>query len=253
MKTSKPNLRTLINTATDPGVLYSVGNAVVAFSASLLSGGVNVGIGALCVGLRLFSESRKADNAPAPSSLFGKLAGNTAASLTTLGTLLTCSAIPAALDANPAQPETLIPAGILAAFGIGTASRGIGQFFKASPRLASGLETFGCIGAATGYMLAAGPTAPPVLQAAIVGIGVSALIQQFNKKAGRWIERVALPDVLQIGVNLGVALTTPSPTMATASLIWAAAVGGLWANRINNGVYETGARLLNKPPKPDIS
>lgn len=251
--TAQPENKTLnasriaVNSSTDPGVQFNIGNTAMNLKAGFEAAALTAGAGLLCFGIRLASEFQ-AQGRKLPLPKFAqKLIDNPGAALTTSGGILATSGAVVAVKNNidftnyntalpAAIPLTLGLANMIGGYAIGLTKDGTAQ------RLLTAVSQ-NMISA--GMIMASGD-APATVKACYVLSGAVAIVAAIIKKPG--IGPVTSNRLNALGTG-GTAFTHGDPYMMAANGIWTIGYIALDALQNVGGVYQ----LFNKKsraPKP---
>ncbi len=206
------------NAATDPGVVFSLGNGYMNFKAGNMSGfALNMATAALCFSVRLCTEFQKA-GAPLPMPGFiTALSANPGAALVTSGIITAASGIEPALTFDPDQIQTLYPAIIMGGLGTANILDGSAPSLRDGGALRRAFRGSAAILYA-GCLTLASADAPDWVKGIFIAGGVVGLASALTNRKG-------LGPVSNGRMNaLGCAssgLTNPNPVMLWANSLWA--------------------------------
>lgn len=227
-------LKIFTNSITDPGVLFSAGNTVAVYQTSRAAALTNAGMGAACLTVRLATEFNKQNiHFPLPKAL-QNLADNPGAALATSGIFNLAASGFAALNIDPSKPETILPAAIVGAFGVGNLSRGIASGLKTGALSQRFLDAGGICAANAGLFMAS-PDAHWAVKSMYIATALMAMhLSKRNEKPHGLMQ----PDLANAGVIMANGASNTNPVFIIANMIWSTAYVGLDCLKKSGGVIE---------------
>lgn len=256
--------RSAVNTVTDTGGLFEAGDAVIGFTAGPTSGLISLGVSILCFAARASGEMKKSGwelglrgkfgnavlNNPATKNigkLFNLLSNNLGASLMISGgAVLTSSAF---AFYNACHGKELLPAIILASFGVANGIRGMARGLEKDSALQKTLDVAGIALAATGVILATGPTHFSDLTALKIPAYIAlcaktlfasaATIEAHQAIRAKPEKDVVRPNLVFAGGCFASALSCAFSAMTAANALFSVAYVSYDALKQKGGLYES--------------
>lgn len=239
----------MVNSLTDVGVAFNVGNSFFGFLSSTSAGLVNLGVAAGLVVLRAARECEKVGiRFPLPGAVkrFAEKNGSTLAATGVFNLIAGCAA---AAAGDPANIKSYSTAVMLGLFGVGNLTRGVAMRLDPSTAAYRVLEGFGIVTNTAGIMMAAGSEAPVAVHLAFMAAGASGLYQSIGRKS--------VPIALQPNMNYAAGTTLAEYASVLAAKGTGAFANGFYtigylsleAERTHGGVYElvTAGRRSHSP------
>lgn len=205
-----------INTATDPGVLFSAGNTALMMPIDATACMTNAGVTGLCVVIRGIGELQNMDvKIPIPESL-DTLVKNPGNAMATAGLITLCSAGATASNIDLTAPETAVPTAIMTCFGATGILRGMAGVFQNGSIQQRMMDFSGIMTAVTGYTLS-NPDAPLVAQASYFIAGAMAIYLASRNQTPNGIVQ---PDLTFATANFANASYSTTPESTAANILW---------------------------------
>ena len=245
MKSSQKATQVAVNSLTDVGVLFGLGNGLNGLATSLSAGVVNFGVAAALMALRAAGECEKVGikiSLPRVIRRFAEKKGGTLIATGVCQGVATVFAAAAAGDASTMKFYTT--ATMLGLFAVANVTRGLAMRLDPTSQSYRVLEGVGIATNTVGLMLALGSEAPVLAQAAAVTAGSVGLYQSL---CGREVRAEIQPNFLYSGSTLasqGAALCNVDSanvfnTFGTiANGFYAIGYMSLEAERTHGGVYQ---------------
>jgi hypothetical protein len=240
----------VLNSVTDPSVLFNTGNTINALRDSAAAAVFTASAGALCLILRLSAELAKNNiHIPLPQKL-KKMTDQPSFALGMSGGLLVASgAATAAQTADISNPNSFISAAIPTGFGVCNILLARARALRSGSLPQKLCDVFGQT-ACTGSLLLASQGAPWPVQAtfALSPAAAMALAARGKESFGP-----LSPNTLNMAGSLACALTLNNNALALATLFWALGYGSL-QTLYKGGLVEFIEALFQKnqpvPPAP---
>ena len=233
---------TIINAATDPGVILNIGNAVANAARSTEAMAVNLATATLCLVIRTASELQKCGVVLPLPRFLRKLVENPGAALMANGGMTLLSAAFAAANIRADKPETTLPAIIMGLFASGNIAQGATcgkKGYGTAQRLS---DAFAQSAYATALVLASADAPMPVklcfMFAGASGVAMAAL--------GRQSLFGVSPMLIQAAGAYGSAASNANPYFAAANALWATGYVTLDALKRRGGVGEMFSAIFHR-------
>ena len=143
-----------VNSATDPGVLFTASNAVLLAPHDTTAMGLNIAISGTCFAIRTATELAElgTENPYLPSQAQA-IIKNPGLSYAASGAVMIISAGVAARDIDMSAPETILPSAIMTCFGAAATLRGLATGYEFGSIRQRSMELAGTMAISAGLSL----------------------------------------------------------------------------------------------------
>ena len=240
-----------VNSATDAGVCFNVGNVPVSMQHSWEAAALNVTVAGMSFASRFVVEFKKAAEeqgfkvVPANriSKALDRFASNRGAGLVTSGTLTLTAAGFATAEAMNGNPDAASTAGMLGCFGLVHTFRGVATGMKDGIKK-YGLDTVAFISAVSAYIIA-NPDLPVAVKSAYGGVAVLSTYMAIRRQKADGVKQ---PDLYFALTSYASAALTAEDNVnvALGFFGWASGYLSLDAMRKKGGVWEAISDMRGK-------
>lgn len=239
---SKNCVKIVVNSITDPGVLFNIGNVVVSAQQSPVAACFNTAVAGICLITRTISELKEAGIKFEPKNFlaqkFNQLSENKGLALIVSGGLTLLSAAAYAGQTALNNGSSYGKVGMLTCFGLVHSFRGVATGLKNRFARAT-LDSSAFVAAASGYLFA-NPDLPLPIKLSYGTVAALSVWMAFKGQSAKGLKQ---PDLYFAATSISSACVTSSPSVAFGFATWAAAYLSIDAMRKSEGVFDCIADL----------
>ena len=246
--------RIAVNSATDPGVLFNLGNVAVSMQDSWEAAAINGGVALMSATTRAVVEIRDLDDTYEPQGplarRFDAFAQNKGAGLVTSGAL-TIGSSAVMLSQIGENPDAAASAGMLACFGLVHTFRGVATGLKDGVKKHA-MDAAAFVSAVSAYLII-NPELPAPVQLGYLSVAALAVYMGVRKQSAQGFKQ---PDAYFAATSYAAAALTDNANVALGFAAWASGYVSIDAMRKKGGVWQRVASMFGKgggqPPSNDL-